>query len=59
MMVYVDVSFNGKTIETKEFNSPKTALRFMYAMRGKGYIVMGYRCDDIYDDEWLNRRIKL
>ena len=60
MMVYVDISFDGgKTIETKEFHSPKTALRFMYAMTYKGYFILSYRADDIFDSEWLDKRFKL
>ena len=60
MMVYVDVSFDcGKTIETKEFHTPYNALRFMYGMRGKGHFILGYRCDDPIDAEWLNKRFKL
>ena len=60
MMVYVDVRFKGSTTtETKEFHTPYNALRFMYGMRGKGHIIMGYRCDDIFDSEWLDKRFKL
>lgn len=59
-MVYVDVSFDkGKTITTKEFETTKVALRFMYAIRGKGHLILGYRCDDPYENEWLGRRFKL
>ena len=60
MMIYVDVSFDGgKTITTKEFQTPYNALRFMYMCRHKGYFIMSYRCDDILDSEWLDKRFKL
>ena len=42
----------------KEFHNAKSALRFMYAMKSKGYLIMGWRCDDPLDNEWLNRRFK-
>lgn len=40
------------------FRTKECALRFMYAMRGKGYLVTGWVCDDPEDNEWLNRRFK-
>lgn len=59
-MVYVDVSFDaGKTITTKEFNTPVMALRFMYMCRRKGYFIMSYRSDDRFDYEWLQWRFRL
>lgn len=59
-MVYVDVIFKGhKEVETKEFHTPYNALRFMYGMRGKGHLIMSYRCDDPYDYQWLEKRFKL
>lgn len=61
-MIYVNIMFNGSKgveIETKEFHNAKTALRFMYAMNGKGHIILGYSADDPYDSEFLNRRFKL
>lgn len=45
--------------KTHEFYNPKSALRFMYMMRNKGYIIEGWGCDDPYDHEWLERRFKL
>lgn len=59
-MVYVDVSFDcGKTITTKEFQTPYNALRFMYMCRHKNYFIMSYRADDPFDYQWLERRFKL
>ena len=62
-MIYVDVVFKSKLtgkwmIETKEFRSAQMALRGMYAMRNKGLIIDGYRCDDYTDHEYLDRRFK-
>lgn len=59
-MTYVTVWFKGQNqSEEKEFNSPKTALRFMYSVSAKGHSILSYRCDDPFDTEWLNRRFKL
>ena len=59
-MIYVTVWFKeSKQAETKSFNNVKSALRFMYTMRGKNHIISGYYCDDPFDTEWLNRRFKL
>ena len=41
------------------FQSPYNALRFMYMMRNKGYIIEGYSCEDPYDSQWIERRFKL
>lgn len=43
---------------TKEFHSKEAALRFMYAMKSKGYFIRGWQCEDPSDNEWLNRRFK-
>ena len=53
-MIYIDIEGKEKTI-----NNRKKALAFMYMMKRKGYIVLGYRCDDNDDKEWLDKRIKL
>ena len=58
-MIYVEVSFLGGQTETKKFYTAKKALSFMYTMRNKGHFILGYRCDDPWDNEWLDRRIKL
>ena len=58
-MIYVDTFDNHMNIFTKAFNSVKTALRYMYAMRGKGIIIAGYRCDDPIDYQWLEKRFRL
>ena len=63
-MIEVDVVFKSKLsgtwmIETKSFNTKESALRFMYAMKNKNNIIDGYRSDDPYDSEWLNKRFKL
>ena len=41
------------------FQTPYNALRFMYMMRHKGFIIEGYACDDPYDHRWIERRFKL
>ena len=43
---------------TKLFNTKQCALRFMYAMKSKGYIIKGWKCEDPCDNDWLNRRFK-
>ena len=53
----IQVILTDETI--KEFHSAKSALRFMYAMKSKGYLIMGWRCDDSLDNEWLSYRFKL
>lgn len=59
-MIYVEVSFDcGQNFETKEFHTAKKALSFMYAMRNKGHFILSYRCDDPWDNEWLDKRFKL
>ena len=58
-MIYVEVSFLGGQTETKEFHTVKKALSFMYAMRNKGHFILGYRCDDPWNNEWLDKRFKL
>ena len=63
-MIYVDVVYQSKLtgkwmIDTKEFKSKQMALRGMYAMRSKGLIIDGWRCDDPIDNEWLTHRFKL
>lgn len=58
-MIYVDVSFDcGKTIETKEFQTPYNALRFMYMCVHKNFFIMSYRADNPEDNEWINKRFK-
>lgn len=40
------------------FRNKKSALKFMYMMFHKGYIISGWRCEDPYDNKWLNERFK-
>lgn len=40
------------------FQTAYNALRFMYMMRHKGFIITGWTCEDPYDNEWLNRKFK-
>lgn len=42
----------------REFHNKKTALRFMYMIRNQGYLILGWRCEDPEDNEWLNKRFK-
>ena len=63
-MIYVDIVYKaaitGKWMQnTKEFTCKEQALRGMYAMRSKGLIIDGWRCDDPIDHEWLTYRFKL
>lgn len=63
-MIYVDIVYRSKLTgkwmqETKQFRDCISALRGMYAMRSKGIIIDGWRCDYPEDNEYLTRRIKL
>ena len=63
-MIYVDVVSvtpitHKPIITTREFPYKESALRFMFMIRNKGYIIDGWRCDDPLDNEWLNHRFKL
>ncbi|MBO7731239.1 MAG: hypothetical protein J6S67_01750 [Methanobrevibacter sp.] len=63
-MIYVDVVYQTKYTkkwirETKEFSTKEVALRAIYGLRDKGFIIDGYRCDDYTDAQWLDRRVKL
>ena len=55
----IQVSIYGKEESTHNFYDKKAALRFMYCMRRKGFIILGWSCDDYIDNEWLGRRFKL
>ena len=44
--------------EPHTFQTPYNALRFMYAMKGKGYLIQGWRCEDPQDHLWIERRFK-
>ena len=62
-MIFVDIVYKSifgqwKT-DTKEFTCKEQALRGMYAMRSKGLIIDGWRCDDPMDNEWLTHRFEL
>lgn len=62
-MIYVSIVYKSKLTgkwmtEEKEFHTKEMALRGMFAMRSKGLIIDGWRCDDYMDNEWLNRRLK-
>lgn len=54
-MIYINIEKNPfpYVLRTKQM-----ALRFMYAMRSKGYFITGWVCDDTLDNEWLNKRFK-
>ena len=63
-MIYVDTVYKTKFTkkwiqETKVYANKLLALRAIYALREKGFIIEGYRCDDYSDAEWLNGRVKL
>ena len=63
-MIYVSIVYKSKLTgkwmtEEKEFHTKEMALRGMYAMRNKGIIIDGWRCDDALDHQWLSIRIKL
>lgn len=53
-MIYVFLLNN----DTHEFHTKEAALRFMYMMRNKGYFILGWKCDDSLDNNWLDRRFK-
>ena len=55
----IEVRCYDKEEFSKTFNTPQMALRFMYAMRNKGIMILGYSCDDPYDNQWLDRRFNL
>ena len=63
-MIYVDVVYKTKLTkkwisETKVYPNKIVALRAIYGLREKGFIIEGYRCDDPTDNSWLNRRVQL
>ena len=45
--------------KSHQFQTAQMALRFMYAMRTKGYVIHGWSCEDPWDNKWLERRFKL
>ena len=53
-MIYVHLPENKVHV----FRTKECALRFMYMMRNKGYMILSYSCDDPEDNRWLNRRFK-
>ena len=56
----IEVHLYPKDIKrTYCFHTKQFALRFMYAMKSRGYIILDWTCDDPEDNEWLNRRFKL
>ena len=63
-MIYVTIVYKSKLsgcwmYDEKTFTDKKSALRGIYAMRSKGIIIDGWKCDDPVDNEYLTRRIKL
>lgn len=44
--------------DTYTFHNKKSALKFMYMMKNKGFMITGWKCEDPYDNDWLNRRFK-
>ena len=56
-MITVDVYPKDKEPFSKEFDDVSKALRFMYAMKHKGYIV-NYASWDSDEVEYLYRRFK-
>ena len=63
-MIYVTIVYQSKRTgywmtEDKVFKTKEKALKGIFAMRGKGIIIDGYRCDDPFDSQWLDRRIAL
>ena len=42
--------------DTYTFHNKKSALRFMYMMKNKGFMITGWKCEDPCDNDWLNRR---
>lgn len=54
-MIYITLKKNPipYVLRTKQM-----ALRFMYAMKSKGYFILSWQCDDPLDNEWLNKRFK-
>lgn len=63
-MIYVDTVYKTKFTkkwvrETKVYPNKIVALRAIYGLRDKGFIIEGYRCDDPTDSEYLNRRVSL
>lgn len=55
----IEVFILGDNKYKHQFKTAQMALRFMYSMKSKGYMVQGWSCDDPEDNEWLNRRFKL
>ena len=45
--------------EERDFYDKRMALRFLYGAKRKNIIILGWRCDDVYDHEWLERRFAL
>ena len=59
IIVYFSKLHNKLMYDTKEFTDKVKALRGIYAMRSKGIIINGWKCDDPLDNEYLTRRVKL
>ena len=62
IVYYIYMNKDGEQIESiKVFTDKLYALRFMKKVDGKkftGYVT-GWKCDDAYDNEWLNQRHSL
>lgn len=41
-----------------QFDSRIKALRFLYGIKKRGYVILGWFCDYDDDAEYLNRRFK-
>ena len=54
-MIVVEILNDSKKYK---FHDKRSALRFMYTMKSKGYFIIGWTCEDPYDNEWLWIRFK-
>lgn len=63
-MIYVDYKYWKKSEKrfikaTKVFTDCVKAKRFMWSLRYKNAFILGYRCDDSEDNEWLDQNVSL
>ena len=61
MMIYVDITYKRKKDHqyhdgTKEFDDVNKALRFMYYCAYHEILVTSYRCDNVEDKEYLDKK---
>lgn len=57
-MIEVRTINKDGVLNTTRLHTKEGALRFMYKMKGMGYLIYDYVCDSPWDNEWLNRRFK-